>query len=288
MGRKKSRSAAYRVVPPTGLTVWLTMCAALAMAFLATFALALNGAAGRLADRWVADLANSATVRLPAETQPDAVLALLRATPGIARADVIPPVEQAALLGPWVGDGLALTDLPLPVLIAITETSEGVDFAGLRLRLAGDVPDAVLDDHGRWRRPLLAAAERLRSIASVALGLIALATAAMVTLGAQSALAANRPVMSVLRQVGAQDRWIARAFTRRFTLRAGIGAGLGTVAACLALRAWPAQGDGVGPLTNLGFVGTEWIAPLCLPLLCALIARLATHWAAMRVLKGLT
>ena len=87
---------------------------------------------------------------------------------------------------------------------------------GLRLRLAAEAPGAVLDDHTRWRRPLVRAAERLRMLGWASILLIAATTAAMITLAANAALAANAQVIGVLRLVGARDAYIARAFERRF------------------------------------------------------------------------
>ena len=60
--------------------------------------------------------------------------------------------------------------------------------------------------------------------------LIAASTAAIVTMAANAALAANHQVIQVLRLVGAKDAYIARAFTRRFTLRAFWGAIIGMTA----------------------------------------------------------
>ncbi len=57
----------------------------------------------------------------------------------------------------------------------------------------------------------------------------------MITLAAQAALAANDPVIRVLRLIGARDSYIARAFVRRFTLRALAGAALGTLAGMMAV-----------------------------------------------------
>ena len=57
---------ADRIVPRTGQTARLTLAVSAAMAFLAVFALALSLASGRLADRWSAALAQSATIRLSA------------------------------------------------------------------------------------------------------------------------------------------------------------------------------------------------------------------------------
>ncbi|EPX85500.1 Cell division protein FtsX [Salipiger mucosus DSM 16094] len=226
-------SRADRVVPPTGFTARLTVFTAAAMAFLAVLALALSLAAGRLATTWGDELARASTVRISAPegqgaAQVEAALRVLEQTPGVASARALTNDEQRALLEPWFGPDLPLEDLPVPRLIEVIETSEGYDGAGLRLRLQAEVPGAVLDDHTRWRRPLVTAATRLRLFGWVSLGLIAAAVGAMVTLAANAALAANAQVIAVLRLVGATDTYIARAFVRRFTLRALGGAAVGT------------------------------------------------------------
>ena len=61
--------------------------------------------------------------------------------------------------------------------------------------------------------------------------------AAMITLAARAALAANAEVIRVLRLVGAKDSYIARAFVRRFTLRTLAGAAVG--ARCRACSVSP-------------------------------------------------
>ena len=154
---------ADRVVPPSGFTAQLTLFAAAAMAFLAVFALALSLAAGRLADRWGDELARSATLRIVApldqrQAQTDAALRILETTKGVASARALTDADQQALLEPWFGPDLALDTLPVPRLIEVIENDEGMDAAGLRLRLAAEVPGAVLDDHSRWRKPLIDAA----------------------------------------------------------------------------------------------------------------------------------
>lgn len=284
---------ADRVVPPSGFTARLTGFTAAAMAFLAVFALALSLAAGRLADRWQAALAQTATIRLSAppsqiEAQTAAVLAILAATPGIASARALDEAEVGLLLAPWLGPDLPLDALPLPRLIEIAETPEGFDATGLRMRLAAEAPGAVLDDHTRWRRPLVAAADRLRLLGLVAMLLIGGATAGMITLAAQAALAANAQVIRVLRLVGARDAWIARAFVRRFTRRAFLGAAVGTAAGMAAVAALPAADAAGAFLTGLGFAGVHWLWPLALPPLAALLAWAATRAAALRELRRLT
>ena len=284
---------ALRVVPPAGQSAWLTLLIAGAMAFLCVFALALSVAADRLAARWGEALSRTATVRISApatqmDEQTAIVLEVLRTTPGVASARVIPVEEQGALLEPWFGPDLPLDLLALPRLVEVTEAPEGFDSMGLRLRLAAEAPGAILDDHTRWRRPLIEAAARLRLLALASIALIGGVTAAMVTLAAMAALATNARVIAVLRLVGAHDSFIARAFVRRFTLRTLIGAGGGVALGLAALLAMPDARDGAGLLTGIGFSGIEWLYPLAIPPVAALVAWAATRVAAFRVLREVT
>ncbi|MEO0747249.1 MAG: cell division protein FtsX [Pseudomonadota bacterium] len=283
---------ADRVVPPTGFTATLTWFSAAAMAFLTVFALALSVASGRLADRWGSELALSSTIRISAPTgqmaeQTEAVLSILNTTRGVASARAMTDEEQQALLEPWFGPDLPVDTLPIPRLIDIVETPEGFDAAGLRLRLAAEAPGAVLDDHTRWRQPLVLAADRLRGLGLVSILLIAAATAAMITLAANAALAANAQVISVLRLVGARDDYIAGAFERRFTLRAVLGAALGTTCGMIAILLLPSAQPSGGFLTGLGFQGWHWVLPVSVPIITGLVAFLATRLAARRTLRDM-
>jgi cell division transport system permease protein len=260
------------------------------MGFLAVFALALSLATGRLADRWAAELARTSTLRISApadqiEAQTKVAVDVLNTTPGVASARPLTTEEQRKLLEPWFGPDLPIESLPLPQLIEIVSEGDGYDATGLRARLQAEVPGAVLDDHTRWREPLVAAAGRLRTLGIAALVLIAAATAAMITLAAQAALAANAQVIRVMRLVGARDTYIASAFVRRFTLRALGGAAAGTLIGALAIAALPRADTAGGFLTGLGFQGLHWFLPLAIPLLAAIVAFIATRAAALRTLK---
>lgn len=285
--------AADRVVPPTGFTATLTTFTAAAMAFLAVFALALSLATGRLADRWASELAQTSTVRISApleelDAQTRAAQEVLRTTPGVGTSRIMSEEEQMLLLEPWFGPDLPLEDLPIPRLIEVVEIGAGYDVEGLRLRLAGEAPGAFLDDHTRWREPLVNAANRLRGLGWIALALLALSTAAMITLAARAALAANAQVIRVTRLVGAQDTYIARAFVRRFTLRALGGAAIGTAAGCISIAVLPSAATEGAFLTGLGFQGWHWLWPFTIPLLAAIVAFWATRSAALRTLNEVT
>lgn len=292
IGLLKGEAQADRVVPRSGQAARLTLAVSAAMAFLAVFALALSLASGRLADRWSSALAESSTIRLSApeaeiEAQTWAVLTVLEQTPGVDSARALSDDEQRALLEPWFGPDLPIDDLPVPRLIEVVETPEGYDGAGLRQRLAAEAPGAVLDDHTRWRRPLVAAADRLRLLGWLSMGLILASTAAMITLAAQAALASNEQVIRVMRLVGARDVYIARAFVRRFTRRALTGAAAGAALGTLAIALLPRAADEGAFLTGLGFQGAAWLWPLVIPALAAFTAFWATRIAAFRTLRGL-
>ncbi|WP_424942555.1 cell division protein FtsX [Aliiroseovarius crassostreae] len=281
---------ADRVVPPTGFTARLTIFAAGTMAFLAVFALALSLASGRLADRWGNALAKSATIRITApadqvDIQTLAAMEVLATTAGVKEARPLSDEEQRKLLEPWFGPDLPLDRLPIPRLIEVVEDEEGIDPDGLRARLAGEAPGAVLDDHNRWREPLVRAAGRLRLLGYVAMGLITALAGVVITLAASAALSANEQVIRVLRLVGAQDGYIARAFVRRYTLRALVGAAGGTVLGMIAILLLPSAGDQGSFLTGLGFQGAHWAWPVVIPPVAALVAFIATRQAALATLQ---
>jgi len=123
---------------------------------------------------------------------------------------------------------------------------------------------------------------------SISVVLIGLTMAAMITLSANAALAANAGVIRVLRLVGARDTYIARAFVRRFTGRAFQGAAIGTALGMAGIALLPGADPAGGFLTGLGFHGFGWLWPLVIPPLAALVAFWATRMAAFRVLGGVT
>lgn len=281
------------VVPRSGRGVWLVSLSAAAMAFLAVFALALSVSAARLAQNWQAALSQTATVRISAPPeemveQTAIVLEVLRTTPGIAEAREMTDDEQAGLLEAWLGPDLPLDALPLPRLIDVTETRDGPDRQGLRLRLSAEAPGAVYDDHTRWRRPLAEGAARLRQLANLSLVLIGSVMAAIIMLASSASLASNAQVIRVLRLVGAQDRFIAQAFVRRMTLRATFGAVAGAVLGAIAMLLLPDPASGSSVLSGLGFQGIGWLLPVSLPVVTAIVAWASAKATAFGVLKGVT
>ena len=282
-----------RVVPPTGYTATLTLFSSAVMAFLSVFALTLSISASRLSVYWGDALANSSTLQISAradqmETQVALALQILKTTPGIEAARVISYEEQQKLLEPWFGPAAPLQRLSLPTLIDITEAASGYNVENLRLRLAADVPGAILDDHARWRRPLVQAANTLWAIGLFCALLILSASGAMITLAARASMSANSQVIAVLRMIGAHDSYVAAAFVQRFTFRTLIGSLIGCALAALLLITFTDPTQQAAILTGLGLEGRDWLRLIVIPVLFTVLALLATYAAAHRVLKGLS
>ena len=252
------------------------------IAFGAVLALALAVAATRLAHGWQDELANAATLQVFApedeiEAQARAALDVLRETPGVNSVRMVDLSEQERLLEPWLGPEIPIESLPLPLLIEVEADRAILDEVALLDRLRAEAPGAVYDDHAAWREPLVATAERLRAGALGGLAFAAATLAAVLALAARTTVAANGRVVETLRLVGAEDRFISRACTRRVILRAAAGAAAGTAAAMAVLVMLPeASGQSFFPV-GIRLDGWRWALPLLVPPAATLIA-----WAASR------
>lgn len=259
------------------------------MAFLASLALGGVLIANRMAETWQAGLAGRLTVQvLPAgETPPgaevDSAIAALRATPGVLRASALSDAANLALVEPWLGRDAVIAALPFPRLIDV-QLAPGAtpDIAALRQRLRNVAPNAVLDDHTRWIGPLRNTANSVVLSALAVLLLIAIATAATVAFATRAGLAAHREIVQLLHLMGAQDRFIARAFEWHYFIAALLAAASGAAIGGLAFFA-------AGSLDQLGLTTVSFLPPLGLALVelpwLALIPTAAAviAWATARV-----
>jgi cell division transport system permease protein len=192
---------------------------------------------------WRASVAREATIQvrpLPnRDIEADVAKAteLARRTPGVREAEPFTKSDAERLLEPWLGSGLNLEDLPVPRLVVLRLEDAGrADLAGLRRGLQAQVPGATVDDHGLWMTRLSTMA-RTVTVVGVTLVMLVLAAAALaVAFATRGAMAGNREIVEVLHYVGADDRFIAREFQRRF-FQMGLKGGAMGGAAALAVIA---------------------------------------------------
>ena len=221
------------------------------MTFLAALTACTAMFIGDAAQEWNQSIAREMTIQvrpiaghdLEAETVKAAEVA--RGIPGIAEVRPFTKAQSEALLQPWLGSGLDLSELPVPRLIVLKlERGAPVDTAALRQALGDKVVGASLDDHHFWLQRLAIMAGTVVVVAGVIFILVMIAMVLAVGFATRGAMAGNREIIEVLHFVGAADSYISRQFQSHFFrlgLRGGIfGGGLAILVFFLSstLSAW--------------------------------------------------
>lgn len=272
------------LVPTRDPAAQMASLFAAAMAFVSAVILAFALTAARTASDWEASVAPGLTVELPFQTAPartEAVVAALADLPRVEAVSVMDDEEKAALLSPWLGDGVEIASLRLPVVV---EVLGAVDADGAREAATGILPQAVVADHADWRDPVVTAACRMRLVALAALVMATATAGGIVWLAVSASVARGGRTVEVLRLVGAGDAFIASRFSRPFALRAAAGAAAGTFAAFLVLIL--VRLSGVSGTTEPGPVGYEWFLLLAIPLVTGALAWIAARLAVARTLAA--
>jgi len=222
-------------IVPTNTIAGRALVAVVAiMTFLGTLTMGAVVLIVSAASEWQSDVAREMTIQVRPRDGRDIERDVARAaelaqgTQGVVEVRPYTKVESARLLEPWLGNALALDDLPMPRLIVVKLASgPPPDLSALRATLAREVPGASLDDHRGW-------VDRMRAVAGSAIvaglfvvGLVLAATILSVTFATRGAMAANRPIVEVLHFIGATDGYIAGQFQRHFLTLGLKGAAIG-------------------------------------------------------------
>ena len=159
-------------------------------------------------------------------------VSLSEAVPGVASARVISLEESEALLEPWLGPGLDLSDLSVPRLVVVQLSDpNAADIARLESEIAA-IPGATLETHAAWRVQLNTMAGTIVVSGILVLGLILVATALAIVFATRGTMSTNRDIVDVLHFIGASNRFIAGEFQGRFLLlglKGGLGGGLAAI-----------------------------------------------------------
>ncbi|WP_017671620.1 FtsX-like permease family protein [Blastomonas sp. AAP53] len=231
-----------RLIPQARLTgpmPWV-MAIMLFLTMLATAAALALGSAGQQIN---ADLAGRATVQIvnadaqARQTQAVAAEAVLRSDRAVAAVTQVSETEVRDLLAPWLGSGAVSDDIPLPALIDVDfrTRADAAALARLRGALSRAAPDARIDAHGQWLRPVFDLIATLRWLAVGLVALLVLASMASVMLSARSSFAAHSETIDIMHLLGSTHAQIARLFQRRIALDAALGALFGCLLAAPVL-----------------------------------------------------
>ena len=278
-----------RLLPPdAGRDRPLFIVAAI-LVFLACIAALGARGAWLQAQNWTTDLESSLTIQIrPVEgrdTDTDAARAaeLAGSVAGVESATSRGRDHAMALLAPWLGEGNLPDDLPLPLLVDVrTRSGVQVDIAALQAQLDAEGLASRIDDHSRWASAVRRAAGTAQALGLGLLALLAGAAAAVIAFAARASLAARLDVIDALHLCGAEDRFIAGLFQRRFFM---LGLKSGVAGAIFAGLVSLLVGLGDAP-ADMAFFLPQWAsdpfelvllasAPILAGLTAAISARLA-------------
>lgn len=197
--------------------------------------------------------------------------------------------DISGLIGPWLGTGKALSDLPLPFLVDVirADNPESVSLDVIKNEANAIISEAVLDTHQEWLADLLRLAKACRMILIAISIILALTTALTVAATARTRLALHKEEVDLLHLIGATDAYIARQFQRQAFRLAVEGAAGGMLLAFLTLGILTLvkhhMGDTLVPQLSLSAL--EWLVLLLTPLIAGLIAMIASRFTVLRALK---
>jgi cell division transport system permease protein len=274
-------------------SVMRALSAAVTAIMVALAILVLAGAAAlrHLDVDWRRALTERWTVELDAANPADMehAVAALRALPGVADAQPVPPEEIHRLLRPWLGDDKLAAQLPLPTLIDLkTNPGAPVPASVLRSQIAAALPGARLDDHESWTGDLLGLARSGEALGIALFAAIALTAAATIAATARARLAANSQEIALLHILGATDGYIARRFQAGPLRSALLGALVGSAIAAGVIFLFSQAASPALPLIpqltlSLADLAALAVVPVGAVLLAMLVSALTAYLMARRI-----
>ncbi|MCW3846883.1 permease [Sphingomonas sp. LB-2] len=219
------------------------------------------------------------------DQQAKAMVASLRAVPGVVRAEEADRARLAELLKPWLGDAGLDPDLPMPAMIDVDVRGDA-GVAAAEAAAKRIVPGARIDRHAQWLSPVRNFMSTLTWLAAGLVLLMASATGAVVLLAARAGLDTHRDTIEVLHMLGSTDLQVARLFQRRIAFDTLIGGAAGTAAALGLVWFLQSRFGALGSeiLSGVALEQRDWFILVLLPLSFALLATFAARIAVLRKL----
>jgi cell division transport system permease protein len=218
----------------------------------------------------------------------EALIADVRATPGVSSVEAVPESDMRKTLERWLGPAAQSAELPVPALINF-DVRPGADLNAIQIRARQIAPGAQLMAHRDSVAPLLNSLDLLQGVALGLVLLLSAAAAAAVVLAARGALDTHRFTIEVMHGIGATDLQVTHLFQRKIAIDALIGSivgGLAAAAVLLLLAGGAAfAGEFTGGATlSLGDLAILALLPFALTALATWVARTAVLQALRQAL----
>jgi cell division transport system permease protein len=214
----------------------------------------------------------------------EALVAELKASPGVTSVEAVPEADMRQTLKRWLGPAAESADLPVPALVNF-DVKPGTDLGAIQQRVHAIAPTAQLSAHRDRVGPLLRSMATLEWIAFGLVVLLSAAAAAAVVLAARGALDTHRFTIEVMHGIGATDIQLTHLFQRKIAIDALVGSLVGAVAGAVVLLLLASGASFAGELTGgAALSGADLLVLLVLPFL---LTALATWVARLAVLAAL-
>ena len=275
---------------------WMSML----MGFIAVLILAAGMTAYDSITNWQRVVSGSLTLQIPTYTESgdprgavvdkeiETALTILRSSTGVKGATLLSDSQMTELMVPWLGDGAAVSELPLPKLIDVMVDSDHYpDMAQLKTDLAAQVPSAVLDSHRMRLEPLLRLSSGGIKLIGFILILLALTASFSVVYATRTSLTAHEYIISLIHMMGANDLFITRQYAvRNFNLTfMGSAFGLLLALPIMAGVSFLIHGATLDFIWNPALNMNQWIVLGCVPVAFSLLAFVTTLKAVSDYLK---
>jgi len=259
-----------------GPTPWVIAIMSFSIMLIAATGLALATTAGSL----TRSIEQRYALEVPDGGQNlEALVASMKAEPGVSAVEAVPENEMRHTLEHWLGPAAESADLPVPALINF-DARPGTDIAAVQRRAQTVAPGAQISAHEDKVAPLLRSMRALQWLAFGLVLLLGAAAAAAVVLAARGALDTHRFTIEVMHGIGATDLQITHLFQRKIALDALVGSLVGATGGALVLLLLASGASFAGELTGGGTLSAPdlvilLLLPFALTILATWVGRIA-------------
>ena len=264
-----------------------------ALCFLAALAALTTRGTYKAAEAWGAQIEGEITVVMRGTDRrtAEAVTSDVASLANVFEARLLSRDEIEALLEPSLGPGGMPDGLPLPLLISVqADMAVGDPTSAIQDKLDAAGIDGDVAGNAGYADNVQGGLEVLRLVALSIVALLSATAIAVIAFATHAALLARRDIVDVLHLSGAEDRYIASLFERRFwvlALQAGLGGAVAAlmVTALIVFSGSSAQGVEAQLLPRLSLDFWDVVIILITPVAAGVAARLAARMTVMSSLK---
>ncbi len=271
---------------------WLIgMMVALA-ALLLCFVVTING--------WViakgSDYSNNITINIPVSNGEQApsdevVGKVIDAVQQVSSVKSVSRIEQKKLqsmLVPWLGEDIANSDLPLPVVLDVTlKNGADIDVEKLQATITQISAGIEIDKHEAWVAAFLSFSAAVRAVITMFAVLIIVAIGLMIAFTSRASLHLHSKAVRLLHSIGAHDGYIARQFQNNACVLTMRGALVGCTVAAIGFWAMGYYMESLGnaAIPSLAMNEMHFALLFAVVITCGVVAAITARLSVVKQLR---